>query len=249
MGLISMKKIAALLLAILLILNCCAFALTGSGYPAWDGAALPTNSLNGYFGENMLSLEFDPAGEYSYIADGLLTACFFAFDAGEQNYLEMYLMLPENISAGDVFSSADMRGNSSISLYEVSRNDESLYFAGQLAGMAYPGGSDYEITIESAALENGSLRVSGRMHAALVRIEDSFITGENLTLKDCAFQFEMPVQGAKLPQQSFAPAVTPKPSGAPSQSPLPENTLIPKKPTYTMDPHPAFTLPPDYRVI
>ena len=249
MGLISMKKIAALLLAVLLFLNCCALALNGSGYPAWDGAALPENGLNAYFGEDMLSLEFDPAGEYSYIQDGLLTACFFAFDAGEQNYLEMYLMLPEEVSAGDVFSSADMRGDSSISLYEVSRNDECLYFAGQLAGMAYPGGSDYEIRIESAVQENGSLRISGRLHAALVRIEGSFITDETLTLKDCAFQFEMPVQGAKLPQQSFAPASTPEPFSAPSQPPLPESTIPPKKPAYTMDPHPAFTLPPDYRVI
>lgn len=245
-----MRKIAVLTV-VFLLLNCCALALTGSGYPAWDGAALPANGLNARLDEQLLSLEFDPAGEYSYMADGLLTACFFAFDSSQQNYLEMYLALPENLSPGDVFSSADRRGDSSISLYEVSRNDESLYFAGQLAGMAYPGGSDYEITIESAVQENGILRISGRLHASLVRIDGGFITDQSLTLKDGAFQFEMPLQGKKLPQQSFAPSATAEPftTPAPSQLPLPENTILPAKPSYTMDPHPAFTLPPDYRVI
>ena len=244
-----MKRIAATLLILTLMLSACAWALDSSGYPAWDGAALPHSGLNARFGQDMLSLEFDSAAEYSYIEDGLLTACFFAFDAAQQNYLELYLVLPEGLSSGDVYTSADARGDSSISLYEVSATGESLYFAGQLIGNAYPGGSDYEITIETAAEENGCLCISGRLQATLCRIEDSFITGETLRLQDAVFQFALPLQGQTQPSQSAAPQATLPPFSAPSASPLPESTPKAKAPAYTMDPHPAFTLPPDYRVI
>lgn len=256
-----MKKFSAMLLSLGLLLLPCACAFTGSGYPAWNGSAPPQNGFCAYFGEDMLQLEFDSAQEYSYIQDGLLTACFFAFDAAQQNYLEMYMELPESLAAGDVYTSADGRGDSSISLYEVSLDGESLYYAGQLIGMAYPGGSEYEITIDSAVQESGTLTVQGHLQARLCRIENNMITDEFLALKDAAFHFSMPLLGTVQPRQSFAPEASPQPFAAPettqppftlpdqSQFPRPEATPRAKAPAYTMDPHPAFTLPPDYRVI
>lgn len=256
-----MKKIAAILLVLCWMLTACAFALTGSGYPAWSGAAVPENSFCAYFGGDMIRLEFDSAPEYSYIEDGLLTACFFAFDEKQQNYLEMYMVLPEGVASGDVYSSADRRGDSSISLYEVFMDGEDLYFAGQLAGNVYPGGSDYEITIDSVSQENGCLNVQGRLHATLCRIVGYVPTDETLTLKDASFRFSMPLTGDVQPRQSLAPENTQQPFAMPentqqpfqlpeeSQFPLPEVTPKVKAPAYTMDPHPAFTLPPDYCVI
>ena len=133
-----MKKIAVILMVIMLLQAFCALAFNGTGYPAWDGVSAPQESFCGNFGPDALALEFDPDPVYSNIADGVLTACFFAFDAAEQNYLELFLVLPENISAGGVYSSADPGDISSLSLYEVFREGEILHFAGQLMGVPYP---------------------------------------------------------------------------------------------------------------
>ena len=249
-----MKKIAVILMIVMLLQASCALAFSGSGYPAWDGASTPGEGFGGKFGEDALQLEFDPDPVYSNVAEGLITACFFAFDAAEQNYLELFLVLPETISAGSVYSSSDPGDISSVSLYEVFMEGETLYFAGQLMNVPYPGGTDYEICIDSAVQEGSSLKVSGRLSATLCKIEDSYITGDFLSVTDAAFQFtlaleegpaqSMPSQAPSQPEESQAP-IQPKST----QAPEPEKSPAPKFPSYTMDPHPAFTLPPDYRVI
>lgn len=249
-----MKKIAAILM-ILMLLSSCALGFTGSGYPAWDGASAPDDSFCGMFGADALTLAFDPDPTYSSIADGLLTACFFAFDGAEQNYLEMYLVLPEDVSAGSVYTSRDAGDASSISLYEVSKGGEVLYFAGQPMGAAYPGGTDYEIRIEEVAQAGANLNVRGSLSATLRKIEDSYITDAFLKLENASFQFTLALQDAPGSQATMPPqATTPPQSSAPvlpenTQAPAPKQLPATKAPAYTMDPHPAFTLPPDYRVI
>lgn len=252
-----MKKFATLMLALLMLTASCTLAFTGSGYPAWDGSSAPNEGLYGDFGGEKLKLEFDPSQEYSIMDQGSVQACFFAFDSAEQNYLEIYLILPDNLSTGSVYTARDGAGSTSISLYEVSKDTEVLYFAGQVAGAAYPEGSDYEIRIESAELSGNALRVNGSLSAQLSRIESSHVTGEFLTISNARFSFALPVSAS-------APAATPKSTAepestfAPENSALPENTARPEPtlpplfqatPRPTMDPHPAFTLPPDYRVI
>lgn len=252
-----MKKIAGILMVFMLLLSACALAFTGSGYPEWDGASAPSEGFCGNFAQSGLSLEFDPDPTYSCVENGLLTACFFAFDAAQQNYLELFLVLPADLSAGSVYSAQDADGMNSISLYEVSKASETLYFAGQLMGVAYPGGTDYEIRIESAVQSGGSLNVRGSLRATLCKIEDSYITDTFMELTDASFQFTLSLQDAPAasaaPQATQAPEASkdPQPSQQPqaTQTPPPEKSFATKAPVYTMDPHPAFTLPPDYRVI
>ena len=254
-----MKKITALLTALALLLGACALAFTGSGYPAWDGAAAPQNSFCGVFGGDSLRLDFDSDPKYSSVLDGMITACFFAFDSAEQNYLEMYLMLPENAAAGDVYSSSVSGDRSSISLYEVSLDGEDLYFAGQLMGAAYPGGTGYEIRIEDVQRGETGITLKGSMNARLCKIVNSYVTDDFLTLDGAAFQFTVALQNGSAPAAD--PSVPPQASANPDDgqppfglpaatpTPLPDFAPFAKKPSYTMDPHPAFTLPPDYRVI
>lgn len=250
----EMKKITALLTALALLLSACALAFTGNGYPAWDGAAAPQNAFCGAFGGDSLRLDFDSDPTYSSVLDGMITACFFAFDSAEQNYLEMYLMLPENAAAGDVYSSAAAGDRSSISLYEVSLGGEDLYFAGQLMGSAYPGGTSYEIRIDSVDRTDTSITLQGSMNARLCKIVSSYVTDEYLDLASAAFQFTVALQNGSAPAAD--PTQQPKaggqpPFGLPAATPTPTPDFAPKAkaPAYTMDPHPAFTLPPDYRVI
>lgn len=254
-----MKKYAALFLALALLLGACACAFTGSGYPAWDGSSAPRSGLNAIFGGEAIALEFDPDPTYSNVQEGSIMACFFAFDAKEQNYLEMYLTLPEDAASGDVYSSAEPIDMNSISLYEVSQADEDLYFAGSLLGTAYPADTCYEIRIESAERSGDSITLQGSLDAKLCKIKDSFITDDYLSLEKALFCFTVQLSKGAAPKAD--PSAQPKESQAPQASvppfqlpqatptPLPKFAPSGKAPVYTMDPHPAFTLPPDYRVI
>lgn len=248
-----MKKLAAMLTALALLLCASAFALSGTDYPLWDGASAPKNSLYGDIGGQGLLLSLDDTAEYSNVADGMVQVCFFAFDKAEQNYLEMYLLLPESAAAGDVFS-ATSSGMSSISLYEVNKTGDELYFSGQVSGFAYPSGSSFELRIESAQTADSTLSMSGTLDGTLVKFQDNTPTAETLVLSGVKFDFTLPLGTNRAPKASAvpeapaqpAPSVEPKQSAAPQ---LPAPTAAPKAPQPTMDPHPAFTLPPDYAVL
>lgn len=248
-----MKKLAAILTALALLLSMSAFALSGADYPLWDGASAPMNSLYGSIGGQKLLLSLDTTAEYSNVADGMAQICFFAFDKAEQNYLEMYLLLPENAAAGDVFSPTG-GGMSSISLYEVSKDRDELYFSGQVSGFAYPSGSSFEMRIESAQKSNTALSMSGTLDGTLVKFKDNQPTEETLTLSGVKFDFTLTLSESRAPQASAEPqapiqplpSAEPKPSVAPQ---IPAPSAAPKAVQPTMDPHPAFTLPPDYAVL
>ena len=248
-----MKKLAAILTALVLILCASAFALNGTDYPLWNGTSAPKNSLYGSIGGQNLILELDTTAEYSNVTDGLAQICFFAFDEAEQNYLEMYLLLPEDAAAGDVFSPTS-GSMSSISLYEVSKDGDELYFSGQVSGFAYPNGSSFELRIESAQKKDNSLSMNGTLDGTLVKFKDKQPTEETLVLSGVKFDFTLSLSGGRTPQASAEPEVPylPLPSAQPqpSEAPqLPEPTAAPKAPQPTMDPRPAFTLPPDYAVL
>lgn len=247
-----MKRCAALLTMLFLMLCTCAHALNAADYPAWDGSSTPENSLYGSISGNHLILEFDAGSEYSNIADGILQACFFAFDSGEQNYLELFIMLPENAAPGDVFSTTS-GAMSSLSLYEVSKTGETLYFAGQVAGFAYPQGSSYELRIDSVERSNNTLSMRGSIDAQLCRFDGNTPTQDILAMSGVKFSFTMPlVASPATPGASAAPQATPvpEPSAAPFQTRPPQAApSAAPAPKATMDPHPAFTLPPDYAIV
>ena len=252
-----MKKLLSLALVLLLVCTS-AFALNGANYPAWDGVSAPAESLYGSIGGQPLLMEFDPSAEYSTVADGLMQICFFAFAGDETTYLELFLKIPETVAGGDVLSSSDLSNASSVSVYEVHKDTEDFYFASQVMGIAYPAGSSYEIRIDRAERSAGSLSVSGTLNARLMRMESMVPSGEALDLSGLHFSFTLPLNGASAPQQP-APAQPestkePQPSALPPVLPAPEATKPPQKPQLpapraTMDPHPAFTLPPNYAVI
>lgn len=242
-----MKKLAAILTALALLLSMSAFALNGTDYPIWDGVSTPKNSLYGNIGEQNLIMELDTTAEYSNVADGMAQICFFAFDKAEQNYLEMYILLPENAAAGDIFSPTS-GGMSSISLYEVSKDNEELYFSGQISGFAYPSGSSFELCIESVQKSDVAFSMSGTLDGTLVKFKDNVPTEETFTLSGVKFDFTLPVGENRAPQASSEPKapIQPMPSSVPQ---LPAPTAAPKAVQPTMDPHPAFTLPPDYAIL
>ena len=219
-----MKKIFAALLALVLFCTS-ALALQGEGYPAYDGGALPENGLALQLASGSLLLEFDDDQDYSGISDGHLQACYFCFDAKEENYLELYLLLPEKIADGDVITpSSSFAGgyaSTSISLFEVDKdNNETAWFAGQILGAGYPQGSDYSISVHSAQYTQNSVRVQGSIDAKLCRIEKNQPSGEIIEVK-ADFDFTLPLSGEN--------ASAPQPKDAPAAGKAP-----------------AFTLPPDY---
>ncbi len=228
-----MKKIVSLLIALVFILSLQAFALQGSGYPAYDGSNFSDNHIAGSFAGESLLLEFDPAGDYSLRSGGIIQACFFAFDESESHYIEMYLELPENIQSGDKITSSDFLRNLStpaaISFYEIDKETEILYYAGALLGMPYPESSSFEINITEASISDTAAEVRGSLSAVLTLFEGNDPTSETITLTDVQFHFLLP---------AGATAATPEPA-----SPAPENS---KNPVPDFNPAPAFTLPPDY---
>jgi len=262
-----MKKTACMLLSLLFLFCARAFALHGANYPAWDGASPVQNSICGSFGGDSLKLEFDPSADYSNLKGGMMQACFFAFDAARENYLEMYLQMPEGIAAGDVLIPGKDASLTSVTLYEVAETYEDIYFAGQFMGYGYPEDSLYEIRIEECVRSAESLSVRGSLSGVLGKFDaNDRPTGESFRLSDVRFHFELPLSSAAAaPRASEAPSASapPKASAAPdlpsvpAPSASPAATLPPQlfpflptaTPRPTMDPHPAFTLPTDYRVI
>ena len=167
-----MKKLMGLALLFILLLQSCALALTGTDYPAWDGAAPVQNALAGSIDGANIQLEFDASADYSMRGEGYLLACFFAYDAAQQNYIELYLLMPETIAAGDVITpqtaaahGAELASNSLFEVY--ASGDEAEYMAGQIADQAYPTGSSYSIAIESAQTADDKITVSGNLDAIL----------------------------------------------------------------------------------
>lgn len=216
-----MKRMIAILLCIALLMGH-ALAFQGKNYPGNDASQPPANGVSGSFAGENIMLEFDSKPECSNIADGLIQACFFAFDEAEKYYLELYLMLPETIAAGDTITEKDLSGSgASITLYEVAEdNSESMWYSGQVLGMAYPEGTGFEIKISE--MEKGAaLSMRGTLNAELARFEGNFPAQEKISLTGLEFAFTLPLNGASIP-------------GQPENSPA----VIP-----------AFTLPPDYAVI
>lgn len=244
----QMKKFAFLLILCVFLCQTCAFALNGANYPAWNGADPASNSFCASLDGQMLQLEFDPTDPFSMQTDGMLQLCFFAYDGAEQNYLELYLLLPASLSTGDLFSSDVAAQANSITLYEVSQTGEDMYFAGQFVGVAYPDNSCYEIRIDQADRSADTLSLRGTLSATLCYFDASGQpTSQTLSLSDAQFHLELPIDSAVV-------AATPQPSAAPesSEAPLPDlpsSTPDVATPRPTLDPHPVFTLPPDYRIV
>ena len=64
-----MKKLSAILLALLLMCSACALALSGAGYPAYDGAELRDDALGASFNGESLLLPPKKTGEQHLFVD------------------------------------------------------------------------------------------------------------------------------------------------------------------------------------
>ena len=219
-----MKRFAVLLTAAIFLLSASALAFNGVGYPAWDGETMPQNSLCGAFDSDRIALDFDPSQDYSNVMSGVVQACFFAYDANDTNFLELYLLIPQNANSGDVLRSGDGE-DCSVYLYETAADSETLYFAGDLGGV--PDGSSFELVIESAETTDTAIRMSGSLTARLCRYDRSEPQRDFLTLSEAHFSFSLPLDG-----NPFAPAPAPTEEPEDSFSDLPGSA--------------KFTLPPKY---
>ena len=253
-----MKKILIFLLAALLLMGS-ASALDGTGYPAYDGAALPSNALAGSFDADRLLLSFDASSEFSICANGYLQACFYAMNNTDDSYLEIYLHLPQSTVSGDVITpssalAADMRATC-ISFYEVRQTQEDFYVAMLNDTGGYPQGADFEIRIDSFVETDIAYCVHGTLTAALMEMKELRPTGRALSLRDVEFDFALPKSAAPrsdTPESSQAPFNVPAPTDAPFNVPDPTHAPFDvPAPTDAPDSGawPAFTLPPDYAKI
>lgn len=225
-----MRRIAAVLLALMMLAAPAAMAMKGEGYPTYDGRQTPQNGMGGLFGEEKLLLDFDPSAEYSYLRDDYIQGCFFAFDAAEEYYLELYMLLPEKIQAGDVLTPqscyAQGADSCSITLFEVDEeNNEQAWFAGQLIGGAYPENSSFAVTITQADYSADSVALSGSIEAVLCELESENPSDGALKLQ-AEFSFELLLGSAPAQTQPVPGLETPAPF-------------------FGMQ-TPAFTLPPDH---
>lgn len=193
-----MKKLAAILLTLLMCLTS-ALALSGSGYPAYDGAALPGNAFGASFGGESLLLGFDPAPEFSGRMDGSLQLSFYAYDASGETCLELYLLLPENPVAGEP-------AFASLYLYEGDASGETLYFASEKDGAALLTGSSLRIALEQVDVSADAISGRGTLEATLLAYRNNLPTGETLTLNDARFDFTLPLNAGA--QDGAAPAFT-----------------------------------------
>ena len=230
-----MKKAVCLLAALALMLCVSAYALRGSGYPAYDGGAAPDNTLAGNFGGQALTLSFDNSAEYSMVQNGVIQACFYAYSKDESHYIETYLEIPQSVQSGDKISSAaDMRGlssSASVSFYEVSKDAEEQYYAGSIIGIPYPADSFFEINIAEVKSGADALEVRGTLSATLLLLdEDNVPQQDKMQLDGIQFHFCLPVSGTAANPSPQEPETTPPEGGS--------------KPAPAVKP--AFTLPPDY---
>ncbi len=193
-----MKKLAAILLTLLMCLTS-ALALSGSGYPAYDGAVLPDDAFGASFGGESLLLGFDPAPEFSGRMDGSLQLSFYAYDASGETCLELYLLLPENPVAGEP-------AFASLYLYEGDASGETLYFASEKDGAALPTGSSLKLELEQVDASADAISGRGTLEATLLAYRNNLPTGETLTLNDARFSFTLPLNAGA--QDGAAPAFT-----------------------------------------
>lgn len=248
-----MKKLLIFLLAGIMLLGS-ASALEGTSYPAYDGAALPSNALAGSFDADRLLLSFDASAEFSMCANGYLQACFYAMSAASDSYIEIYLVFPQSTASGDVLTPDSMLAagmkESSISFYEVRQTQEDFYVSMQNEAGKFPQDSDYEIRISSFTETDIAYAVHGTLSATLAEVRDLQPTGRVLALRDAEFDFTLP--------KSAAPrGGTPEATQEPSESVNPDQTQAPfffAMPEPTHEPadaavFPAFTLPPNYAKI
>ena len=220
-----------------------------------------------------LKLEFDGSAGYSFIGRDSMQACFFAYDAAEEYYIELYLILPAELSAGTTLTpetayAAGAR-ECGVTLYEVDGDEESdCYYASALMGMPMPARSSFSIDIGSVFREADALTVSGTLNAVLGSSASDAPNADAVGIRDADFSFTLAIGNAEPADgtEEELPSPTDGTEAFGGQDPFPsEGEEMPDAQdpfssgesgsndpfgfSRSSEPAPAFTLPPDYRKI
>lgn len=235
-----MKKATALLLILFLCLStACGYA---SQIPDF-GSALPNEgehsqqpaasavteaALINVHGQSV-RLDFDPTPQFSYIKDGLVQSSFYAFGPEGKYLYELYLIFPETVIAGSVFTQdLALQGNleeAGVVLLISSDNMEDLYAAGQYGNAIYPEGTSYTIRFDNVSDTSAGKLFSGTVSATLSGEDKNRMPiDEKITLTNAPFSFTMPVDGTIPRQPSDGTTPTPDTSPMPYATPAPVST-------------------------
>jgi len=222
-----MKKIFALLLCLLLMLTCCASATDHPGFSVPDdsGRAEPGSVVSegiqlNLFGKSV-TLDFDPATDFSYAKDGTIQASFYVYSEDGTYLYELYMVFPENVTSGSVFTTENAieagLNECNVVVLISSNSTDDLYVAAQYAGAPYPEGASYAIRFENVSDVSGGRRFSGTVSATMVGEDvNGAPISEKLVLTDAPFSFTLP--SASASGQPFVGA-TPSPNTTPVPTP------------------------------
>ena len=164
-------------------------------------------------------LDFDPTPEFSYTNNGVIQASFYAYGPDGDHLYEMYMIFPETVSSGSVFTpeSALQAGllECSVVMLISTQTTEDLYVAGQYANEHYPAGTNYTIRFDSVADTAGGKLFSGTLSATMQGEDiNNAPISEMLTITDAPFSFTMP---SNTPSGNYSQ--TPVPGATPAPTP------------------------------
>ena len=212
-----MKKLIAILCAALLALSSCALAEppldtlpNSDSRSAASGDAFEIT----IYGET-ISLDYDTSEQYSKIDNGQVQASYYRYSDDGKALVELFITFPESTQPGMVISpdySALTNEESSVVLIisDMETQKESYYFSSLMAGIPYPQGSDYQISLDSVSEVDGATTFEGRLSATLVAL--NMETGEvmdTLVVPETPFRFTMGGSAVERPEAESKP--TPQP--------------------------------------
>lgn len=178
------------------------------GFPSLDDAQEGLRiEMNG----ESLQLDFDPATDYSSMQNGMIQASFFSFSENSDYLYELYLLFPENITAGTTISPDYALQNNlldcSISMMVSTETNTQYYFASQMDGAVYPQGSNYALYFDEVTQSENGIYYSGTLTATIVELD--YYSGLPLgstQIVDAPFSFTMPLDGnANSPTSTVPP--------------------------------------------
>lgn len=160
-------------------------------------------------------LDFDPSAEFSYAANGLVQASFYAYSPDGKYLYEVYMTFPETVSSGTVFTTENALqaglDDCCVAFLISTQTTEDYYLAAQHGQSAYPEGTSYAIRFDSVSSSTNGTVYSGTLTAAMVGLDINNVPiAEKFNFSEAPFCFTLPGRIAgNLPDESAVPAPVP----------------------------------------